>query len=383
MAPLSRPHFEADGASPLTTSVRDTSSSSPNSPTAGALARFEFESGRGNEGTKILMVEWEDDTEPKTLDAEKKEGWEIGWEGKTTTLSARDGKEDKTHRMYFLLPPGTTIPPVVTLKKTGCTEAQEERRVTPLPAIFSPELGASARAHGKKGVLHTIWAKKRLSVLQSEIETEMRGNLEGVGLEMVLQEKGWIEDNFGVGAKVEEGSPNSPRTPGGGRLQEKLKGLKLGTSASDLARSSGEYGTDRRILANTDRNTGNLVHEPASIHEKPSAHPLSPETGDVAVSSFSLFHGIAPRPSNPTPTRAVAHNPPSHIVAAQTNAKAGSRMNSLDAITSGDAAPIHEDDGEGDGEGLFAVKMSPRSPEMVKSPFSFTTKETVPWLKDT
>jgi hypothetical protein len=26
-----------------------------------ALARFEFEAGKANEGTKILMIEWEDD----------------------------------------------------------------------------------------------------------------------------------------------------------------------------------------------------------------------------------------------------------------------------------------------------------------------------------
>ena len=30
-----------------------------------------------------------------------------------------------------------------------------------------------------------------------------------------------------------------------------------------------------------------------------SAHPLSPDAGDVAVSSFSLFHGGPPRSQQP------------------------------------------------------------------------------------
>lgn len=116
----------------------------------------------------------------------------------------------------------------------------------PLPAIFPPELGVSATTQGRKGVLHTIWAKKRISVLQQEIELEMK-NGEGVGLEMVVQEKQWIEDNFGVGAKVIPdlqyiASPTSPKSPGGsGRLSEKLKGLKLGTSVSELSSSGKLY----------------------------------------------------------------------------------------------------------------------------------------------
>jgi len=71
----------------------------------------------------------------------------------------------------------------------------------------------------------------------------MKTNGEGVGLEMAMQEKQWIEDNFGVGAKAvpDLSSPTSPKTPGGGRLSEKLKGLKLGTTASALSGPSGSY----------------------------------------------------------------------------------------------------------------------------------------------
>ena len=246
--PPSRPHFETDGALLEATAVRD--QNSPTSPSAtNSLARFEFESGRGNEGTKILMVEWEDDEQQQAEGAKPKNTapkWEVSWEGKTTTtaLPARDGAEEKTHRLYFLLPPHSTIPPAVTLSRDNGAEI---RRITPLPAIFPPELGASARQAGKKGVLHTIWAKKRLSVLKSEIELEARGNFEGVGLEMALQEKSWIEENFGIsgerGTPVDTiGSPTSPKTPGGSssRLSEKLKGLKLGTSQQDLSRSAGK-----------------------------------------------------------------------------------------------------------------------------------------------
>jgi hypothetical protein len=195
-----------------------------------ALARFEFESGRGNEGTKVLMVEWED-----LEDAPANPGdWEVSWEGKTTVLSAKDGAEGKLHRVYFLLAPGASIPRIIKLSQAGKT-----MQTNPLPAIFPPELGVSATTAGKKGVLHTLWGKQRLSVLQKEIESEMKNNTEGIGLEMALQEKQWIEENFGVNARPVPDlhyptSPTSPKTPGGGRLSEKLKGLKLGTSASEL-----------------------------------------------------------------------------------------------------------------------------------------------------
>jgi hypothetical protein len=108
-----------------------------------ALARFEFESGRGNEGTKILMVEWEDDAEDQ--DRSNNNGdWEVSWEGKTTVLSARDGAEGKLHRLYFLLPPSVTIPRIVKIAQVGGKTMQ----ANPLPAIFPAELGLTARTAG-------------------------------------------------------------------------------------------------------------------------------------------------------------------------------------------------------------------------------------------
>ncbi|CAG8958671.1 hypothetical protein HYFRA_00011513 [Hymenoscyphus fraxineus] len=344
-----RPLFEPDVLPSNTTSEIDLA---PALSSSGALARFEFEAGRGNEGTKILMVEWEDEDES---DVNICTGdWEISWDGKSTVLPAKAGAEGKLHRLYFLLAPNVMVPRIVRLSQKGGKEMQ----TNPLPAIFPAELGVSATTAGKKGVLHTIYAKQRLSVLQKEIEAEMK-NGEGVGLEMAIQEKQWLEENFGVGNRVVvEGnptSPASPRSPGGGRLAEKLKGLKLGTSASQLSNVS--------------------TIETPSRFENQESHPLSPEMGDVAVSSFALFHSA----SAPRPPRIVAQSPPDHLLARQADSLSGSRINSLDAITTG-TVPVKEDNATEDD--LFAVKMSPRSPEMTKSPFSFTSKDTAPWLKE-
>jgi hypothetical protein len=97
---------------------------------------------------------------------------------------------------------------------------------------------------GTRGVLHTIWAKKRLRELEREMDAEMRANAESVGLDMALAEKQWIVDNFlqppaaAPSLTAATGmTPITPRTPTGGRLSDKLKGLRLGTSAADLSPS--------------------------------------------------------------------------------------------------------------------------------------------------
>jgi hypothetical protein len=335
-----------------------------------ALARFEFESGRGNEGTKILMVEWSDsETEGSTNMGD----WEVAWEGKTTTLSAKDGAEGKLHRLYFLLAPGASVPRIVKLSQKGGRKMQ----TNPLPAIFPPELGISATTQGKKGVLHTIWAKKRLSVLQKEIDHELKTNGEGVGLEMAMQEKQWIEENFGVGSRVipdigYTASPTSPKTPGGGRLSEKLRGLGLRTGSSELSMSTSTVSTGRSPsdFYKSDHKLNPTLDQPPSTFDGRSNNPLSPDLGDVAVSSFSLFHGGTSRPQ-----RAVAHSPPQALIAKQNDPSYNnSRVSSLNAIASGHVSEV-DTETETEDE-LFAVKMSPRSPEMKKSPFSFTAKDT-------
>lgn len=355
---------------------------SPSISSTNALARFEFEAGRGREGTKILMVEWEDDDSTRGVRGE----WHISWEGKgkTTVLPAEDQPSNDVNRIYFMLAPGVAVPSSVTL--THLPQDSDRKPViwhtNPLPAIFPPELGASARAAGKKGILHTIWAKKRLQVLQREIEVESKNNVEGIGFLMAVQEKEWIEQTFGVNAKpaglsiqlteptVAPLGPASPRSPGGGRLMEKLRGLKLGTSEKDL----------------TSNPSG----------DAPFANPLSPESSDVAVSSFAAFKGANPStlaakpPQAPQqPARKVAAQvPPPSIVAQQQQQPGQTGMVSLNAFTAAPAAsepvfqsrgtPLPEDDKD---EGLFALPISPRSPEMGKSPFSFAGGETARYVK--
>ncbi|KAF2967168.1 hypothetical protein GQX73_g6353 [Xylaria multiplex] len=219
------------------------SPTSPSSPNA--LARFEFETGRGNEGSKILMVEWDcshgDDREPC---AEDQTGWVVSWEDKSAAypLSDNDKGPSSLLRVYFLLPENAPVPPAVTI-----SHAPTGRTLTTkcMPAIYAPGLGVSPPDSGKRGVLHTIWAKRRLAELEEEITKELQTNAEGVALEMAIQEKQWLIDHFGfVGSDTQRPSappisPRSPRSPMGGRLGEMLKGLKLSTSPTDLARTPG------------------------------------------------------------------------------------------------------------------------------------------------
>ncbi|KAJ5128964.1 hypothetical protein N7526_007130 [Penicillium atrosanguineum] len=351
-----------------------------------ALARFEFEAGKGNEGTKILMVEWEDDDLTRSS---TEASWHVSWAGKTTVLPADDRPSDSIRRFYFLLPPNVTIPPVITLSyeptaitkdSTPSSKARETLQLNPLPAIFPPELGATGRAAGKKGVLHTIWAKKRLRVLDNEIRDESLNNVEGIGLQMAMQEKEWIESKFGVTAHGDSESvasshdsstsnsmyPTGPATPvspvSGRKLTDKLKGLKLQTSERDLAAN------DR----------------------SPAAHLLSPQSPDVAVSSFSSFRNTANRApeSLPTPVSTFTPTPSSHTKPTglenlkpvalhppesiqdlqQTSATSGfSAMNSMTSMSS-----LARTSSAESGEDLFAKALSPRSPDLPRSPFSFT-----------
>lgn len=320
-----------------------------------ALARFEFEPGRGNEGTKVMMVEWQDDDGTRA----KSGKWHVSWSSKRTVFPADDNPSDNVRRVYFLLPPGTIVPPHITLAyHPPPPEIAEgdptalKMTVNPLPAIFTPELGATAKTSGKKGVLHTIWAKKRLQILEKEIKHEEAHSPEGIALEMALSERKWIESNFGVVAvkplsldlsniPKSSGGPTSPgiqspKSPGGRRLSEKLKGLSIGTSEKDLS----------------PRGLNTPTRE---------AHPLSPEASDMAYSSFSAFR------NGPTPVtgkKVVAQAPPDYIRMQQEQTQA----TSLDFMSPPPKNEPLEDD-------LFAVALSPRSPDVPKSPFSISSAE--------
>lgn len=246
----------------------------PTSPSSAfILSRFEFETGtKGNEGTKILMVEWDaaaalgggdrsQKTASSTTTKASLDDWEVKWDGKEAlaVLPIRDAETPaSTCRIHFLLPPKAPIPTLITVspKKSAATATATaeatELHTKPLPAIF-PE-GLVNEEKGTRGVLHTIWAKSRLEQLEDEIVAEMKANGESVGLEMALQERQWIVDHFGLQIDTssaeaiplspqgaDASSPVSPRSPIGGRLGEKLRGLKLATSPAELAAAKCEF----------------------------------------------------------------------------------------------------------------------------------------------
>ncbi|KAK2054842.1 hypothetical protein LY76DRAFT_618977 [Colletotrichum caudatum] len=332
--PCSTPDSLAAGPD-LTVFLTDATPGTASTAALFALARFEFETGKGNEGTKILMVEWDPFAAPSVLSltTATSKAWEVSWEGKTNYLPASDKVTGINKRVYFLLPPGATLPPVVTISHPDGTTLTTK----PLPAIFPPGLAIGNPDVGLRGILHTIWARKRLSGLQEEVEIEMKTNVEGVGLEMVLQERQWIARHFGVALKTDlvqnatmiksrtPQSPGSPKAPVAGRFGEKLKGLKLTTSAADLV--AGSAGTDT-----------NSRSADESAHVRTIS--FSPAPSDIAVSSFSEIL----RQTTP------GYPPVEGSV-------------SLDALLSKSTFSSMQQDQDQE-EGLFALPMSPRSPEM-------------------
>ncbi|KAL1883854.1 hypothetical protein VTK73DRAFT_7642 [Phialemonium thermophilum] len=349
----------------------------PTSPSAGfALSRFEFETGKGIEGTKILMVEWDTTAvlgnggisppadgvvESSTSLGRNGDNWEITWEGKASALPIRDaevgadGDGPTNRRVYFLLPPGTQIPTMVSIayRPAGAQEGGSTGggarvlRTKPLPAIFPAELAGGRDVAGRRGVLHTIWANRRLEALQAEIAAEMRTNGESVGLEMAIQERQWIVDHFGL-APVEGvpqptrlhipqqqlvPGPASPRSPVGGRLGEKLRGLRLATSPTELAAAA----------------------QAARAATKTSQSHVGLGDQDSTDSSLSYTAMTAYRTSHDSKSNGIAPG-----------------VVSLDAVLgsgTGRSKPAAAESGDNE-EDLFALPMSPRSPDMKKSPFS-------------
>jgi hypothetical protein len=244
----------------------------PTSPTVGAtesetdpeaatthLARFEFSNDGG--GTKVLMVEWQPGaagaaatpkpTNTGATGAPEPDGWDISWPGKSTNLPANDSDQNGSRRrVFFLLPPDAAVPSTVAITPTSSNGGGQSGdpaaggiEVKPLPAIFPASFDSEV---GPRGVLHTLWAKRRVAELEREMDAEMRTNAESVGLEMALGEKQWIEDNFlmrpsqtqtiglpGPGSDTPLMTPLSPKSPAG-RLGEKLRGLRLATTPADL-----------------------------------------------------------------------------------------------------------------------------------------------------
>ncbi|KAI8956215.1 hypothetical protein F4801DRAFT_573741 [Xylaria longipes] len=278
-----------NGGNNIRTAGKVESPVSPSSTTA--LARFEFETGRGNEGSKVLMVEWDcSHTDGGELCPQDREGWLVSWENKSAaySLSDNDKSPSPVLRVYILLPENAPVPPEVTISHSTTGRTLTTKC---MPAIFAPGLGVSPPDSGKRGVLHTIWARKRLSELQDEIGRELQANSEGVALEMAVQEKQWLIDHFGfVDLDTRQHpapppTPRSPRSPVGGRLGEMLKGLKLSTSAADLDRTPGT--TPLQTSQSLSRSAFNIV--PIPNHSMPK-----PGSGTVVASLDAVMSNSQP-----------------------------------------------------------------------------------------
>ena len=105
---------------------------------------------------------------------------------------------------------------------------------------------------------------------------------------------------------------------------------------------------------------------------KRESHPLSPESPDIAVSSFNSFRNtpVSAAPGAPSKKKKiVSAAPPEHIQAQQATDTAPS----MDFVA---RQPSRESNDE-----LFAKPLSPRTPADTKSPFSFSNSETMPYLK--
>ncbi|WKT38774.1 hypothetical protein QSH57_000593 [Fusarium oxysporum f. sp. vasinfectum] len=276
------------------------------------LARFEF----SDAGTKVLMVEWYPDAvRGPAASANRPADTSDSGAGTAPASSSRHSRR----RVFFLLPADATVPSTITITPPGSPSLT----LKPLPAIFPPGLAADP---GNRGVLHTLWARQRLAAIDREVAAELRNNAEGVGVEMALAERQWILDTFINTPQLPSDSmprPVATRSPTG-RLGDKLKGLKLATSPADL----------------TPNTTANTFMSPIS-----QSHPFQPRGRDIAVSSHEAMTSNAS--TGPISLNAALHG-------------------DVATAASAPVRPLRRDDDDD----LFALPMSPRSPDMKKSPFS-------------
>lgn len=156
---------------------------SPGTPSSpNAWARFEFETGCGNEGTKVLVVEWDplqqqqqqqdnDGNNKPVVVSQKKGGgggngkgkgdplddWEVSWGGKTPRAGnqVKEADGNSTFRVLVLIEDDIQVPSVVTISQASTGRTLLAR---PMPAIYTAALGTDvAKAAGRRGVLHTQW----------------------------------------------------------------------------------------------------------------------------------------------------------------------------------------------------------------------------------
>ncbi|KAF3004704.1 hypothetical protein E8E14_006821 [Neopestalotiopsis sp. 37M] len=337
---------------------------SPGTPSSpNAWARFEFETGCGNEGTKVLVVEWDplqqqqqqdnDGNNKPVVVSQKKGGgggngkgkgdplddWEVSWGGKIPRAGnqVKEADGSSTFRVLVLIEDDIQVPSVVTISQASTGRTLLAR---PMPAIYTAALGADvAKAAGRRGVLHTQWAEKRLKQLQQEYDREVQDNSEGVGAVMAYTDLTWVVEHFGLRHPYEADGPSAPsqeikpravqppRSPVAGKLGEKLRGLKLATSPSELVNTTGQRQNPHYFTPGSSGTTG-------ASRSGRLVTAIAPGGGDSSVGSGVASLDAMVKNQQSSPARPPL---PSHQAT--------------------------EDE-------LFALPMSPRSPEMEISPFS-------------
>lgn len=227
--------------------------SSPPLSSPGTSARFEFESGRGNDGTKVLLVEWSATTASQAT---------VYWESMPSggVLSVNDSNTSSTERRMFLLPAYSSVPRMVYI-----TNEQENLQTNPLPAIYP----ARSLDSGRKGVLHTKFARARLCDLEAEIQREAAMNTESVALEMALQEKSWIEQEY----FLPQGSIQRGK-------KDKSKNRK--TSSRSPAKTSSREGKTRLVVKYEE------TYEEEESGDDLFAVDLTPRKPDDMLSPYSM-----------------------------------------------------------------------------------------------
>lgn len=88
-----------------------------------------------------------------------------------------------------------------------------------------------------------MWANNRVTDLEEEVRNEMSVNVESVGLGMVIREKEWILDQFGIAPYPGATGPSEkvpativpPKYDLPRRLADQFRGLKIATFPGDLA----------------------------------------------------------------------------------------------------------------------------------------------------
>lgn len=99
-------------------------------------------------------------------------------------------------------------------------------------------------------------------------------------------------------------------------------------------------------------------------------HPLSPESSDVAFSSFNSFRQTPSTGPSSAAKKKISSQPPPEYVRLQQSVTSMPTINFMSSVPKMD-----------EGDELFAKALSPRTPDVGRSPFSFSSQETMPYLK--